>query len=156
MINSADSQSPMFKNSRVCAATCYPFFDPIFLPFPMRRNNTITIMQQPKKAKSKITCTHSLVSATKTITTSPRPNPDIKPRHDLAVSESKTDRNPVYVGQNRFRDPRKIINQSKTPLSCISHPDRLSWPPFFVEDGNPTASYFFFANEQSRYTKPAQ
>jgi hypothetical protein len=88
--------------------------------------------------------------------TSPRPNPDIKPRHDLAVSESKTDRNPVYVGQNRFRDPRKIINQSKTPLSCISHPDRLSWPPFFVEDGNPTASYFFFANEQSRYTKPAQ
>ena len=131
MINSADSQSPMFKNSRVCAATCYPFFDPIFLPFPMRRNNTITIMQQPKKAKSKITCTHSLVSATKTITTSPRPNPDIKPRHDLAVSESKTDRNPVYVGQNNLISwPQKNHQSSKTPLSCISHPGRrLPWPP---------------------------
>jgi hypothetical protein len=114
-------------------------------------------MQQPEKSK-KQNYLHPFtgIRNQNNQSTSPRPNPDIKPRHDLAVSESKTDRNPVYVGQNRFRDPRKIINQSKTPLSCISHPDRLSWPPFFVEDGNPTASYFFFANEQPRYTKPAQ
>jgi hypothetical protein len=92
---------------------------------------TIT-MQQPEKSK-KQNYLHPFtgIRNQNNQSTSPRPNPDIKPRHDLAVSESKTDRNPVYVGQNRFRDPRKIINQAKHrfPASAIpiaSHGRRSS------------------------------
>ena len=120
------------KNSRVMRRYLLSIFRSHIPSLPnahVEAENNNNATQQPKK--SKITCTHSLVSATKTITTSPRPNPDIKPRHDLAVSESKTDRNPVYVGQNKpISWPQKNHQSSKTPLSCISHPGRrLPWPP---------------------------
>ena len=132
-INSADFMvCDVQKNSRVMRRYLLSIFRSHIPSLPnahVEAENNNNATQQPKK--SKITCTHSLVSATKTITTSPRPNPDIKPRHDLAVSESKTDRNPVYVGQNNpISWPQKNHQSSKTPLSCISHPGRrLPWPP---------------------------
>ena len=158
-INSADFMvCDVQKNSRVMRRYLLSIFRSHIPSLPnahVEAENNNNATQQPKK--SKITCTHSLVSATKTITTSPRPNPDIKPRHDLAVSESKTDRNPVYVGQNKpISWPQKNHQSSKTPLPCIGHPGRrLPWPAA-QEGPNSTTPYFFFANDRSRYTRPAQ
>jgi hypothetical protein len=87
-INSADFMvCDVQKNSRVMRRYLLSIFRSHIPSLPnahVEAENNNNATQQPKK--SKITCTHSLVSATKTITTSPRPNPDIKPRHDLAVS----------------------------------------------------------------------
>jgi hypothetical protein len=75
--------------------------------------------------------------------------PRYKPRHDLAVSESKTDRNPVYVGQNKpIRDPRKSsIKQNTASL----HQPSVRSPSMATaqEVGTRTASYFFFPSKST-------